>query len=239
MTKLIKSFLIVLIVLHLSSCASFKKTDFFPRDIIQEMSKDKEIKPFSKILVRWRNYPFKTFQQTIGYTDSEKEKMKPENVPYEDYIKFKMKIFKIFKEAGIYDVEKGTGTLKVDLTTFGRWTYSELFSSYFTDTSFIFILPSSIKVNYYLVTEIEQGELKDKVEEIASIKTTFHLLLFPLYPFASFTGAENGVLKQMIWKTASDIYLKQKGKLSPKTSEINEIRKTPVNLPSEEYKQDF
>jgi len=226
-------------VLFLTSCASFKHVDLFPRNTVYEMSKDKELKPFSRILVRWRNYPFKTYSQSIGYTDAEKEKMKPVNVAYADYSKFKGRVLKIFKESGIYDAEKGAGTLKVDLLTFGKWTYSELFSSYLTDTSFIFILPSSIKVNYYMVTEIEQGELTDKVEETASIKTTFHLLLFPLYPLAPFSSSEKSLLKQMIWKTATGVYLKQKGLKEEPAEKIKEIKTPEQLLQKSEYKQDY
>jgi len=237
--KLIAYFSLSIPILFLSSCASFKKVEFFPRATIQEMSKDKNIKPFSKILVRWRNYPFKTYQQSIGYTDKERENIKPVNVPYEDYISFKNKVFKIFKEAGLYNIENGTGTLKIDLISFGRWTYSELFSSYLTDTSFIYILPSSIKVNYYMIIEFEQYGKIEKLEKTASIKTTFHFLLFPIYPFASFVGSEKGVLKNMLWNAAADIYLKQKGiKEENNKNEILEEKTTP-SLPNQEYRQDF
>lgn len=228
-----------LAALSFASCASFKNVDLPPRNIVQEMSRDKELKPFSRILVRWRNFPFKTYSQSIGYTDAEKEKIKPVNVEFKDYSGFKSRVLKIFGESGIYDAEKGTGTLKVDLLTFGRWTYSELFSSYLTDTSWIYIIPSSIKVNYYMATEIEQAELAGKVEETASVKTTFHLLLLPLYPLTPFSWSEKSLLKQMIWKTAADVYLKQKGRNEPGPEKTKENKPQETPLPPQEYKQDY
>lgn len=230
---------LLLAAFSLASCASFKNVDIPPRNIVQEMARDKELKSFSKVLVRWRNYPFKTYAQSIGYTDAEKEKIKPVNVEYKDYSRFKGRVLKIFKESGLYDAENGTGTLRVDLLTFGRWTYSELFSSYLTDTSWIYILPSSIKVNYYMVTEIEQGELSAKVEETASVKTTFHLLLFPIYPLASFSGGEKSLIKQMLWKTAADVYLKQKGLNDASQGKQEEKLPPQPPLPPQEYKQDY
>lgn len=241
MTKVItKSFLFLFSLSVLSGCASFKTIDPFPRDIIYKSSKDKEIKPYGKILVRWRNYPFTTFSDTIGYTDEEKAKIKPEEVPYDHYAKFKARVLKAFKEAGLYDEKKGTGTVRIDLMSFGRWTYGELSRSFLTETSFIYILPRSVKVNYYLKMEIErEGQIKT-AEEISSIKTVFHLLIFPIYPFASFSSAEKAVLKNLAWKAAADAYSLEKGlPLTEKTFD-NFPEKQDKSKPAEEIKkQDF
>ncbi len=242
MTKVIfKKVSMIPAFLFISSCASFKTIDPFPRDIIQKASKDGEFKPYAKILVRWRNYPFTTFSDTIGYTDEEKAKIKPEEVPYGDYAKFKAKALKYFKEAGLYDPHKGEGTVKIDLMSFGRWTYSELSRSFLTETSFIYILPRSIKVNYYLKIEAEREGKKVQAEEISSIKTVFHLLIFPLYPFSSFSSAEKSVLKNILWKSAADIYALEKGLPLPQKNfdEFIEKGAEKPKPPEEIKKQDF
>jgi hypothetical protein len=207
MTKIIYRFLFILpFTLFFSSCVSFKNIDPYPRSTIYEIEKDTAKKPFSKILVRWRNYPLMTYNDTIGYSEEEKANMKPIEVPYEDYIKFKKKILKTFKELGLYDENKGNGTIKIDLTSYGRWTYGELTRSFLTETSFIYIIPRSLKVNYYMTIETEKDGIKKKAEEFSYIKTTFHLLLFPLYPLSTFNSSENSVLKNMIWKAAIKTY---------------------------------
>lgn len=225
----------------LYSCASFKTIEPIPREMIYKASKDSDLKPYSKILVRWRNYPFTTFSDTIGYTDEEKAKIKAQEVPYEDYSKFKAKAIRYFKEAGLYDTQKGEGTIKIDLTSFGRWTYADLSKSFLTETSFIYILPRSIKVNYYLKIEAEKDGKKFQAEEISSIKTVFHLLIFPLYPFSSFTGAEKSVLKNMLWKSAADIYALEKGLPLPKKifDEFTEKDQEKQKIIQQTKKQDF
>lgn len=243
MIKVILNFsLLTLLFSMFTSCASFKTIDPFPRKVVYDASKDKEKKPFAKILVRWRNYPLMTYGDMIGYTDEEKAKIKPEDVPYEDYIKFKKRVISAFKETGMYDEKTGTGTVKVDLTSYGRWTYGELTRSFLTETSFIYILPRSLKVNYHMKVEIEREGVYKSAEEISSIKTTFHLLIFPLYPFASFAGAEKGILKNMVWKAVTDSYSLDKG-LPIETKSFDnfpekEKKQTPVQETAEK-KQDY
>ncbi len=243
MIKVIFNFLLFTFIFSLfTSCASFKTMDPFPRKIIYQASNDKEKRPFSKILVRWRNFPLLTFQNTIGYTDEEKAKIKPEEVPYSHYIKFKKRIIKAFKETGLYDEKNGKGTVKIDLTSYGRWTYGDLTKSFLTETSFIYILPQSLKVNYHMKVEIEREGQTKSAEEFSYIKTTFHLLIFPLYPFSSFSSAERGILKNMAWKAVTDAYSLDKGieiekkkfdDFSEKTQKKQKVEKT------EEQKQDY
>ncbi|MBI4351396.1 MAG: hypothetical protein HY550_08155, partial [Elusimicrobia bacterium] len=62
-----------------------------------------------------------------------------------------------------------------------------------------------------------------RVETEARNKTTFHLLLAPLYPFFSPGARESGLLRQMLWRSATDVYARLKaagvpaGALPPRT----------------------
>lgn len=244
MTKVIHKFFSAAFILSLlTSCASFKTMEPFPRKIIHQATNDKEKRPFSKILVRWRNFPLLTFQDTIGYSDEEKAKIKPQEVPYSDYAKFKKRIIKAFTETGLYDEKNGNGTVKVDLTSYGRWTYAELMRSFLTETSFIYILPQSLKVGYHMKLEIERDGQTKSAQEYSYIKTTFHLLIFPLYPFSSFSSAESGILKNMAWKAVTDAYSLDRGIEieSQKFDDFLEKEKKDKNpdKPQEPQKQDY
>jgi hypothetical protein len=114
----------------------------------------------------------------------------------------------VFGEAGLYDAVKGSGTITVALTSYGRWTYGKLFKSFLVDTGFIFLIPATLRVNYQLKIAYAGPAVTVSAEETGHNKTTFHALLFPLYPFASPSVKERSLLGKMLWKSAVDVYSK-------------------------------
>ncbi len=196
----------------LCGCASFNSGDIrVERSAARAMLEDRGTVPFSEIQVSWQNFPYRAATDSIGEGSfSNPKKIMPVPVPGGDSAEFARKAREIFSAAGLYDKAKGRGALRLKLTSFGRWTYSDLFGSYLVDTGFIFIIPSSLRVNYQLTADFATSTGTIRVEEIAQNKTTFHILMAPLYPFFAPGPRENGLLKQLLWRTASDTYARLK-----------------------------
>ena len=196
----------------LCGCASFNSGDILvERGAARAMLDDRTVVPFSDIKVSWRNYPYRSPTDSIG-EGSISNPLKPQTVPapVENAAAFEARAKEIYKAAGLYDREKGRGTLRLELTTLGRWTYSDLFHSYLAETGFIFIIPSSLRVNYGITADFAAAGGMARVETIGQRKTTFHLLLAPLYPFFAPGPRENTLLKQMLWRSATDVYARLK-----------------------------
>lgn len=193
-------------------CASFNHGDILvERSAAKAMLEDTSIRPFSEIKLSWKNFPYRSASDLIGEGSVSRPK-KPKSVPVppEDSADLTRQAREVFAKAGLYDSQKGFGTLTLEMTTFGRWTYRELLRSYLVDTSFIFIIPSALRVNYFLTADFQTSTGTARVETEATNKTTFHLLLAPLYPFTAPGGRENKLLKQLLWRSATDVYAKQK-----------------------------
>jgi len=154
--------------------------------------------------VQWKNYKYSDYHK-VNYLEKTPEDVLPAEVDEKDYKNFKKKVINIFRENGLYDEVNGTGTVKISLITYGRWDYSELFSTYLVDTGYVLLLPSSITVTYRMTVKAEQNGKEAKLQNESSVKTTFFFLLFPLYPFSTFSGSEKTVLNNMIYKTAVDL----------------------------------
>ena len=192
-------------------CASFNSGDILvERGAARSMLADKTIIPFSEIQVSWQNFPYRAPTDSIGEGSTRPQKIKPLPVEPADAAAFGRKAREIFAKAGLYDKARGRGTLRLELTSFGRWTYGDLFRSYLVDTGFIFIIPSSLRINYYLAADFSVSTGTVRVETEARHKTTFHLLMAPLYPFFSPGARENGLLKQMLWRSTTDVYARLK-----------------------------
>lgn len=209
-------------------CASFNSGDTrVDRSVAMAMLEDKAVVPFAGLEISWRNFPYRAPTDSIGEGSASRpaKKVKPVPVGYGDEADFVAEAREIFGRAGLYDKARGQGTLRLELTTFGRWTYGDLFRSFLVDTGFIFIIPASLRVNYFMTADFAAGGKTVRVETEATNKTTFHLLLAPLYPFLSPGAKENGLLRQMLWRSATDTYssLKAAGapaaQLPPKTQE--------------------
>lgn len=199
-------------------CASFNSGDIrVDRDVAEAMLEDKELVPFSELEVSWRNFPYRSATDTIGQGSASRPApaLKPVQVAADDEAGFRDRARKIFHQAGLYDKKRGQGTLRLELLSFGRWSYSDLFRSFLVDTSFIFLIPASLQVNYYLAADFAVSSGTIKVGTEGSSKTTFHLLLAPFYPFISPGAKESGLLKQMLWRSATDIYTKLKAAGTP------------------------
>lgn len=200
-------------------CASFNHGDILvERSAAKAMLEDSSIKPFAAVNVSWKNFPYRSASDAIGEGSvSNPKKPKPVPVPPEVSGDFTRLARDVFSRAGLYDQQKGEGTLTLEMTTFGRWTYRELLRSYLVDTSFIFIIPSSLRVNYYLTADFQGSTGTVALATEATNKTTFHLLLAPLYPFTAPGGRENKLLRQMLWRTATDVYarIKSAGRAAP------------------------
>ncbi|MDT8285679.1 MAG: hypothetical protein RQ748_01110 [Elusimicrobiales bacterium] len=139
---------------------------------------------------------------------------KPVPVTREEFYGFRKKAEGILAEAGLYDRARGKGTLYLDLTSYGRWTYRNVFGSFLVETPWIMIFPRSLRANYRLVATSD----RDKhvlADEVATHKTVFHALIFPLYPFASPGGREKALHRNLLWKTATDIYASLKNPPPP------------------------
>ncbi len=210
--KIHKLALILAAAPALWGCASFNHGDVLvERSTAKAMLEDATIKPFSEIKVSWSNYPYRSSTDSIA-DDSISSTKKPRAIPVppEDCADLARQARETFARAGLYNREKGRGTLNLELTTFGRWTYRELLHSFLVDTGFIFIIPSSLRVDYYLAADFSVSTGTARVETAAVNKTTFHLLLAPLYPFTAPGGREHTLLRQMLWRSATDIYTKIK-----------------------------
>ncbi|MDD5208596.1 MAG: hypothetical protein PHV36_04370 [Elusimicrobiales bacterium] len=209
--KTIKLLLLLAALPAFFGCASFNSGDIrVERSTARAMLEDKEIIPFSEIQVYWQNFPYRAPTDSIGEGSTRPKKIKPLPVEPADAAALGRKAREVFSEAGLYDKARGRGTLRLELTSFGRWTYGDLFRSYLVDTSFIFIIPSSLRVNYYLTADFAVSTGTLRVETEARHKTTFHLLMAPLYPFFSPGARESGLLRQMLWRSATDVYAKLK-----------------------------
>lgn len=211
----------------LYGCASFNSGDMLvDRNKARAMLEDKAVVPFAEIEVSWKNFPYRAPTDSIGEgSASRTKKIRPVQVEAADEADFVRKARDIFAEAGLYDKAAGRGKLRLELTSFGRWTYSDLFRSFLVDTGFIFIIPASLRVNYYLTADFAAQSGIVRVETEARNKTTFHLLLAPLYPLFSPGAKESGLLKQMLWRSATEVYSSLKasgaaaGPLPPKPPE--------------------
>jgi len=193
----------IIALVFLSSCVSSSKVSIVPRSELIELSKKEKI-PYKTILVQWKNYKYSDYHK-VNYLEKTPEDVLPAEVDEKDYKNFKKKVINIFRENGLYDEVNGTGTVKISLITYGRWDYSELFSTYLVDTGYVLLLPSSITVTYRMTVKAEQNGKEAKLQNESSVKTTFFFLLFPLYPFSTFSGSEKTVLNNMIYKTAVDL----------------------------------
>jgi len=209
-------------------CASFNSGDTrVDRSMAMAMLEDKAVVPFAEVEISWRNFPYRAPTDSIGEGSASRpaKKIKPVPVGYGDEADFVAEAREIFNRAGLYDKARGQGTLRLELTTFGRWTYGDLFRSFLVDTGFIFIIPASLRVNYFMTADFAAGGKTVRVETEATNKTTFHLLLAPLYPFLSPGAKENSLLRQMLWRSATDTYSRLKAAgvpaapLPPKTQE--------------------
>lgn len=193
-----KRFYLLACVLFFSSCISSSKTNIILRNEILQIEKSKKT-PFAKILVQWKNYKYSDYHKVNQLLKNEEDVI-PVEVEQDDYLKLKKRLINIFKENGLYDEVNGTGTVKVVVITYGRWDYSELFSTFLVDTGYVLILPSSIVVKYKMFFDAEQQEFKYKTQKEAYVKTTFHFLLFPFYPFSTYSGKEKFVFNNMSYE---------------------------------------
>lgn len=220
-------------------CASFNSGDIrVERGAARAMLEDKAIIPFSEIEINWQNFPYRAPTASIGEGSTRPKKIKPLPVEQDDAAAFARKAREVFAQAGLYDKARGQGTLRLELTSFGRWTYGDLFHSFLVDTGFIFIIPASLRVNYYLAADFSVSTGTVRVETEARHKTTFHLLMAPLYPFFSPGARESGLLRQMLWRSATDVYAKLKAagtaprqlppKVRPPESETPSISAPPM-----------
>jgi hypothetical protein len=175
------------------------------------MLTDDRIVPFADIKVSWLTFPYRAPSEAIGEGSISKPKVaKPVPARPEDTAGLTARARTVFREAGLYDREKGRGTLRLQLTTFGNWTYGDLFRSFLVDTGFIFLIPASLRVNYFLTADFATSAGVVRVETEGRNKTTFHLLMAPLYPLLAPGRRESGLIKQMLWRSATDVYTRLK-----------------------------
>lgn len=212
--------LIFLAAAALASCGCMASTSgdvLVEKETAGAMLADKSLPPFADIQLAWTNYPYRAPSDSIAGETTVDEKgnfkspeVRPVKVSPEETADLLRRAKKVFAEAGLYDRAKGRGTLRLTLVTQNRWTYGDLFRSFLVETSFIFILPASLRVNYLLTADFETAAGKARTETLGGVKTTFHALLAPLYPFFPTAGREKGLLRQMLWRSATEVYAKVK-----------------------------
>lgn len=214
--KINRTTLLAALLPLLCGCASFNSGDILvERSTARAMLADTSITPFAEIEVSWLAYPYRSPTDSIGEGSASRpaQRIKPLPPLPEELSSLTRRAREVFANAGLYDKAKGKGVLRLELTTLNRWTYADLWNSYLVDTGFIFILPSSLRSKYLLTADFTAGGKEARVETAGAQKTTFHLLMAPLYPFFPPGRREDSLLKQMLWRSATDVYaaLKQRG----------------------------
>jgi hypothetical protein len=201
--------LITAALLLAAGCVSFNSSDTrIPREDLHRMTSGREIKPAAEIRITWENFPYKNAIDTIGEGRVQPAPLQAVPVSSDDMDWLRSHAGEIFGKAGLYDTRNGTGTITLSLTSYGRWTYGEILRSFLVDTGWIFILPATLRVNHRLAAEYDGTSGRVAAEESGQSRTTFHALLFPLYPLLPPGAREHSLLKKMLWKSAADIYLK-------------------------------
>ncbi|MFH1619615.1 MAG: hypothetical protein ABIG11_06880 [bacterium] len=200
-------YLIPAFALVFSGCASFRKGEAINRGELWKMMEDKSSPAASAVKVSWKQVSFYTQSELIGRDEAyirELNREKPVKPKQAEF--FRKKTGKVLSEAGIFDVESGSGTLNISLVSHGRWTYRSLMSGFLAETAYILILPNSITSGYRMTADGIIAGKRVKAEETAQIKTTFHLLMFPLYPFFRPGGQEKTLIRDMLWKISCKVY---------------------------------
>jgi hypothetical protein len=212
-----RNILIPAVLFLAAGCTSFNSGDVLvSRSQLRSMLDARDIRPAAEIRLSWKNFPYQSGIDTIGEGTAIPVKPRPIPVPIGDTAWLKEHVEDIFAEAGLYDAQKGSGTISILLTSYGRWTYGEIFRSFLVDTGYVFIIPATLRVNHQLVVAYNGAGGRASVEEVGQNRTTFQALLFPLYPLFPPGRKEHSLLKNMLWKSAVDVYLKVKrGAVSP------------------------
>jgi len=166
---LFRLFLLPAALTALTGCASFNSGDLrVDRVTAREMMRDRSLTPFSEIQVYWRIFPYRAPTESIGEGSiSNPKQLLPVAPAPEESAAFARKAREVFGDAGLYDRKTGRGTLRLELTTLGRWTYGDLWRSYLVETGFIFIIPSSLRVNYFLTADFATSSGTVRVAEEA------------------------------------------------------------------------
>lgn len=215
MKKLFYIFLPMIAASFLTGCAAFTSGEIkLDKEIASDMLSNKVQTPFAEIRVSWENFPYRTNSDRVGdggEIDQETGDFVPhqdEPVPVDPKDSDKLQILAkdIFKKAGLYDRNKGKGSLQLSMQTINRWTYGELMHSYFVETPLLFVFPRTLPVGYSLTTEIETSTGTTKIELMGTNRTYFFLLMAPLYPIFSPSSGERKILNQIVWRMATEIY---------------------------------
>lgn len=195
-------------VLCAAGCATFVKSSYIPRKDREAVDKKPAPPSFASVRVSWNYFPLKTSQDIIG-SITEKKADSPIPVSRDEAAYLTKEALKILREEKVYDADKGTGTLAINLTSYGRWNYSMLWHTYLVDTPFVLILPSAIIARHAMRAEWTSQNTQVKVEDAAEVKSVFHLLLFPLYPFFSPGAQERHALSRLLSNIAFQIRKQQ------------------------------
>lgn len=180
-------------------CMSYNKAGVVTRGQMQEARAcaSGQSRKFKEISVDWKQRLLRTDAQTTGLSPQEK-KVPPLPVDDADQLWLDKLVRQRFAEAGLYDPETGSGTLRVVVISYNRWSYGQLTHGFLIDTSWLFILPASISTVHYMNFSMQQDDNTVEFTKNATVKTCFHMLLFPLYPFMPPGRSETGALKSLV-----------------------------------------
>ncbi|MDD4005016.1 MAG: hypothetical protein PHW69_07415 [Elusimicrobiaceae bacterium] len=195
---------------------------------------------FREITVEWKQRIFKTASQNTALTPEEK-KLPPVPVSPKDRQWLLETVEKKFAAAGLYDRETGTDELHIVAISYNRWDYSSLSTGFLIDTGWMFILPASIPTVHYMHFAMKHDGKISEFTKSAKVKTCFHLLLLPLYPFMPPGRSESSALKAITDSAALTILTETPDRkecfskrFRPPQTEITEVEPKPAALPEPE-----
>ncbi len=180
-----------------SGCMAFHSAPVTTRGQMQTaINCSAEHRKFKEVSVEWKQRLFRTDVQSS--LSGEESKLPPSAVDAKDQLWINGMIKDKLSEAGLLDETNGTGTLQVVAISYNRWDYSVLSTGFLIDTSWLFILPSSIPTKHFMHFSMRQNGKTMEFVKSAQVTTRFHLLLFPLYPFMPPGRSESSALKSLV-----------------------------------------
>jgi hypothetical protein len=155
--------------------------------------------PYSDLAGSWEQFPITGVRDYLE--GNENPKAGP--VTDKDSIFLEKAARSAFAEKGLLDGKKGSGIITVKLVSLNRWTYGRLARSVFSDTAFLFLLPTSVKTGHKLEVTACRNGLCRNYSGMGTVKTTFQLLLLPLYPFTLPSVKERSVIRRLLENAAT------------------------------------
>jgi len=202
----------VLMAVFLCGCASFRPGQKVSSSDVKKAFLCSTAAPYARLNVVWRESPPVSSSDELN-TDSFEVKRVFREVNPRDLADFRKRAEKIFSSCGLYSPTKGAGTLTLTLDSLDRWTYSQLMRGFLTDTPYVFIMPSALYTSHSLKVEYSGANGRGSFDKTGTVRTYFHLILAPLYPFCTPTLKESGTLDYLLNASAKQLLLMSRNPL--------------------------